>query len=1453
MSTDEISPLTDIAVPHANDPNLALGRKEDHRVVDGTPGIAEMTHPSQEPNLVNTVTTAVARTVETKFSKPTTPHSYADWRSLLSAPEIIPGLGPSQLEIEVKNLPHIKPLLESGQTLDQALITLRLPEYRDFWATLTRDPVYLGKIRPLLLLYEARFIDRIQGIPYLLEKIARNSTEALSFVGTESFPGICFKIDVVGSTAAQQDANLAEKFRETMGILSTKLIEALRYYPEIQLVKSAGDELIFVSRLQNDDPTNRNNLQGRVVDFLSTLLRDFITRAEIALHVGISQISNIEITITNNGKLTVGGAASKEADLAQKWHKQHAQHAAAYFNSKTSPSPQALPLELKDKAEITLPTPPTLSAMRFRNSSTNPKITQKRYEKLLDDMSLLASCSINPYALLNETVQGQWGTCVYLKLNKEAENPNPTTLLNWDEQLHTTAKQYGGTVFYEADGGDAMVLFGALGNDTLHQSQRAVSFAANIIKYLPQKVASGITYGPFAFRLMSGKGADLHADTANRAARYATAQISGQLRLDHDTALALKNSHYTLHDEQEIKGVTLPGLPPQTITTCTELQEQTTPDALYGRLQDLERLKSAIKGIENAKIPKGQIDIVGAPGIGVTAFVRGAMHLLGTHRNTLAVSVNGEYGPRLEALHRPYGALAKILKSIFPTQDDFIKWLYGASNSGKKQSLQVAGTDFEIWQNLYMALFSPGETTTRILDKPEVAKDLFKKILYRVAENHRLILACEDIAHIDSASYEILHELIQEPGPVRNLILLVLVSTQEKPPSQDSNRLTSFPLGGVNQKAAFQIVAHELGLDDTFQFTGETASYIETYLSTIRDEQGRYIPSVVREAAIRLKEANFINQQHQFNTDLTLAPPKKTMREIIEARMERLSPGALKTLRIVGIFESLPAAFSHSLTKKTNLEILQKNGAKPIPDELFNDQPPILIKTANSIRFNQRLFLEMVREKSPIVDKESEAILAAIPEAITKRDIPIETAMVVCKNLKTIPREIAEVLTDSIIKIPVNQAAYAEQVSKTFIDLCVPLIAPDSPPELLKAAGRIYIQNIRMSLELDLPYPLIQKRLQAAKNLQIHDTALLVELAELECEAAFKANNLSNLEGATNKFPTFTSDSGNPAQKKARALYQYYQAAADYRISFTGKNLQQRISNMENRSTKAIARLQGMLHLDLDDKRAIAKARRLEFLADSVRTMDLPMFREQVEVVQRMESHPGDPNYYSMDLDLAAHLTEIKRYQTQLELYLAQAENIEESHLTMSEILNLRLKLVHSLGLTGNYEKALTEADSGLNEANVHGNMKLLANFILKKIQISMLAGEHKQRHITSDFSNPETARGLREAFEHTLEATQNYSELLHLASILPVETIDNAHLEYIDNLIVQLRIARKNIKAMDPPKSITALLSETLALKEIIGNIAKRNNNLFNSKGIEIAVLDQEYQLTLAQFSGDF
>ncbi|MFA6528959.1 MAG: hypothetical protein WCT46_05480, partial [Candidatus Gracilibacteria bacterium] len=608
--------------------------------------------------------------------------------------------------------------------LTMALIKLRLPFLSDKQAeALKETPTFINKIRPLLILFEYRFLNRIPGLVYLLEE-ATKTLNGEKFNGTRKYTGTVIRIDIAEfskSTREEGEGPTAERLGNKF---YPHLYDVLRRFPGIKFIKSIGDEVICVSETANESELNA---------FMQAVAQRTKTDG-VGTHTGIAQ-GDFEITITPGGKVVINGEASERALAAQKESKRiqsvEGETTSRIFWNKNEIEQIEIPEE-----DIVLPDPPIESAINFcRNLqnratltqlATNPETLEK---EIRAQMSMLAA-TITDYALKSETPVEREATVLALNTTpQEGED-----VFKWEKRMEEMAEKYGGKViyidFHKDKKAEVIIAFGTRGSDQFHKEERALKCANELAK-AETNCRIGIESGSI-YISDSGRAGEV-SDAINRAVRFANHEDpQHKIRIGEETTKKCKLANDTYNQiDVTIKHVK----EPQSITTCDEVQISSEEQG-YTRTKESRDLAAQI----GAKLGETttHFDITGEIEMGQDGILQETARILEEEHRLTAVKL-GRHHDR----HRSYSSIGQLLTTLFGERESFEAW-------AEKQGLDESQRG--LWTNLYMEL--EGISEPRILNTPEVAKGELTAILKRL----NLCVTCERFDSLDALSQEILKE-----------------------------------------------------------------------------------------------------------------------------------------------------------------------------------------------------------------------------------------------------------------------------------------------------------------------------------------------------------------------------------------------------------------------------------------------------------------------------------------------------------------------------------------------------------------------------------------------------------------------------------------------------------------------------------------------------------------------
>jgi len=452
-------------------------------------------------------------------------------------------------------------------------------------------------------------------------------------------------------------------------------------------------------------------------------------------------------------------------------------------------------------------------------------------------------------------------------------------------------QRYGGTV--DKYIGDAvMAVFGA---PVAHEddAERAISAAIAMQAAITQLNADlerrhgrrlalriGINTGEVVAGLLAGdvQGAyTVVGDTVNTAQRFESAAAPGTILVAEST----RNLTRRAFDFETLQPLVMKGKaePQPAFRVLGARYESVDPSAvpLVGRSNELAQLERALDLARRGH--GGMVHVVGDAGIGKSRLVRELR--LGMPPEVLQVvgrCVSFE-------VDRPYALLARLVRDVvrLPPEND-----ENAAREAIERVLVVVNPTVDADDTaLLLSVLGYSELSTFDPQSGRrVLLRLLRRLLQAYTEQAPLLIVAEDMHWADAASTAVLSDLARDI-PARRCLLLSTARPGSPPP---------WPAEVVSVDALPQDGARAL-IESAF-----AASVDDALAETILARTGGN-PFFIEEVARGLREAGVVEHQDGRVTARAGAAPRvpTTVQEVLEARLDRLSPAAKRVLQVAAV------------------------------------------------------------------------------------------------------------------------------------------------------------------------------------------------------------------------------------------------------------------------------------------------------------------------------------------------------------------------------------------------------------------------------------------------------------------------------------------------------------------------------------------------------------------------
>jgi hypothetical protein len=1218
------------------------------------------------------------------------------WRKALEHPEtFIPNLDAA--EDAIKETPLVQEMLAvENNNLYRALMRLRLPDIPEEQIDTIIKSDHFPRIWRLLVLFEHLFIHRISAIPHLSEEISRHLYEKTRFVGTKTYDGAVLCIDAADSGAmSREDGN-----RKTLGHIVENihrpLFATLRFFPEVQYIRTVGDDIICVS----EDPE-------KLQEFAQTVMAE----VKAPVHVGVGE-GSYSITKTPHGQIVVAGEATKIAEAVQKDPTSRDKvHVKRADNPVENLEPKPIASDMKA---------PEVSAMRLLRGAPAETVAELagnsgKLANTLTEYMAMMGCMANLDSMkrLDATEKESISLCIKTPRNSaDMETGWQEEVFEWERLILRIAAGYKGQLVHmgineSTNEREAIITFGALGSKSFDQEERFARCLRNLHDTLGT-YTMGAEFGNLHISHTSQIETTSDGVIGGERLKNLELKSAGPIRIGPRLLGRLEANGIEIDSSGHFGGMaTVKSFGRIYIATCSldKIKLPSVEDR-YVRAEEVTRLLGVAKELlreANGRNVHLDISEEEAHGLGLTRILNEVGRLLGSNEGSGVETVAQLPAYREKGGH--YHGVAQVMSLLFPEETDFASWM-------DKQA--IGDEQRKAWTSLFREL--KGTTKAELLESsPERAIQIITTIFKEIG---RAGVICEDFSNMDATSRDILQN-----AP----IMLITTGSPEEAEHK-------YGLRGIEIEEALQIARHWLKLDnrDPLPTDSVAGDSLETYLrdNLIRGREGRYNPAAVELTMKALRKANALTNRGgkwQFSSENTKAVSQEPIDELFDGLVrEKLEeaggcgPNAIPLIQIAVLLdlpctvEELALAASDYYTPSLERDLIS---CKVFAEKSHVNAP---------VRFVDPFFAERARGQLSQSSASNGSLVnleKKLRASVSENGLTVSRYLAVCKNIgRESEPEVIEFLARQIQGISDSKnVAHLREVCEQFmtvlpddLDRRIDDLSTDAIRQILEIYDSLIVSKLKAGRDVSADLSAFDK-LTRAIQLQEDDPTAVDATASITMATA----DFGDLLGDTTGSLEVNTRGEELYEVDARGLYLRVAAYAAYhkhdigdlaaQVQATETHYRKREESTitEARSKLAIARLQYRLADQKRQKEKYHKPREKQINA-------------AIEALTEIDRFELGPEADELKREIKTALHAAKAYKASRphlckEVKLNPAEHIaetetfltanEKDHATTNWFLRIKRSLVRPLLPTRGSKVALDCAREVWETAMEHGHI----------------------------------------------------------------------------------------------------------------------------------------------------
>ncbi len=676
---------------------------------------------------------------------PEEPDNYEDWIGHLEKPaHFLTDM--HEAEGIVRELKRVKRKLDAvDDNLDKALLRLRFPLLDEVQEAQVLESAEWPEMRELLLLFELRFIPRIPGIVYLLQRANDYLYRGKSFVGMDDCYGFLDIYDAKGFTAATMTVGASASARNLADGLYGPTFDALesREGTEV-LLATAGDALVVGRAIDLEGGELEGTVREQHLRFIANVARGL----RVPCHV-TSGFGRYGVVVTPGGELVVFGEAVDRSELGQGMSKDAEEEVANSRMIVCGPDGS----EILGVTEHACSTPVNdISQIHFfegmEEGDFKDNFAAEGPEFLLNgmrqQMALMAAPMSREALQSKETVERS-AISLYIQAPSEARGQAGcyAEILKWEDQLKSIAKKYNARVKGPTVGNgkkSGILIFGAQGSSQINKEERSALCANELLELEPEGQI-GLKEGAIHISNM-GEGAvsgvqEVISDAVNGSQRLATVYLedgqTARIRMDRAT-YELFRARGIVMDEGREEDVELRTY--GQVEVCLGEGFKMEGVSSYLRENKVEEVVTLVS--EADPEAKRQWNLAGEFGTGRAAVLYESVRRLQSVHG-MQMAVLPEHHDRSS-----YAGFRQVLDSVFATPEEFKNWLDKSDAPPGQRAL---------WEILFQELHAD-QQELYLLSNPEYARPELAGLLRALGQNFGV--ACPGWGQMDRVSREIL-------------------------------------------------------------------------------------------------------------------------------------------------------------------------------------------------------------------------------------------------------------------------------------------------------------------------------------------------------------------------------------------------------------------------------------------------------------------------------------------------------------------------------------------------------------------------------------------------------------------------------------------------------------------------------------------------------------------------